>query len=221
MKMRIFIFLIVLFSFMYKVDARYEVINPLCTNEEKLNLRNSAIKTSYYLERYTEGNEQYYKLTLLNTIDEINIIYGKDKIKDYIYKLNTGTTITLNMIANEKSLCENYNIYSKTIRVPDYNPYHSHELCKGNEEYVFCKEDSSAKFSEDEFVRLIKEYIKNKNKVDEEKPGEVIEEPKTNELDKYLNFLYNNYIYILISIIVLGTTGIIIISVKKRRELSW
>lgn len=210
------------------VNAKHEITNPLCTDNEKVKLREEALKVNYALEKYLDKATIYYKVTLINLNSNIKINYEtknyiptSDKLE--ILNLLPGITMYLNLYAADNHVCAGYKIHTKILNIPYYNKFKDHELCKGNEEYFLCKENTSTKVTEEEFIRLINDYIKNKNKPVVENPNE--EKPTTEEEtslnDTIIRFLIEYYIYILIGIIVLGTSGIIILWIRKRRSIQW
>lgn len=215
MKKIILLFLLIpIYVFGYTID-------PKCTQNEKLELRKTVSKFNYALEKYKEGDTVNYKINILNMTNDVVISYLDKKYSlnnNVIDKIIPGTIVSLKLDANPNGICDGYSISNKIIQIPYYNKYKDHELCKDYQEYFLCKEDVNTKVSEEEFKRQINEYIKEKNKVveDEENPEPQKESPTIYE--KIMDFIYNNYIYILYGIIVVSSLGILIIQIKKHNS---
>jgi hypothetical protein len=224
MKKSILLLLFVVLFIPFNVKAVYDVTNPDCTNDEKMKLRNEASNIKFVTEKYKENDNVYYSLQILDLQNTINIQDDSTKTiykisGDKILKITPGVTKNLLIYANENSVCNGYSIFTKSVVIPFYNKYSIDPLCKGNEEHILCKENTSIQVSEDEFKRILNAYIKEKNEKpsDDEEEIPVVEKPSV--YDQIMSFLISYYIYILLGIIVLGTSGIVILEVQKRRSI--
>lgn len=220
--MKKILILIILLILPITVYGYYEVTDPNCTVDVKTSLRESTSDIVYIIEKYKENIIVYYKISMQEIPENIkitdettNITYGTDST---IYRIVPGSTKILRIYANTNSPCNGYNVYTKIITIPYYNIYSGSILCNGNEEYYLCKENINTDITESEFETLINKYILEKETEEEkEEDPEIIEEESIFRI--ILKFIYANYIYILISVIVLGTLGIIItLIVKKKRN---
>jgi hypothetical protein len=54
MKFKYFVLLILFIITPIIVNAKYEVTNPLCTDSEKIKLREEALKSNYVLAKYLD-----------------------------------------------------------------------------------------------------------------------------------------------------------------------
>lgn len=216
--------LLFVFLFIPSVNAGYDVTNPNCTDDVKLALRGAALKVSFITNKYTDNSTVYYSIDIASLPNDINVqdndtklIYNNQNLK--ILKITPGTTKSLLLIANSNSVCNGYSIYTNLVPIPYYNKYKDDPLCVGNEEYFLCQEDTSLQVSYDEFKTLINEYIKEKNTKPTGNNTVTPTPEKTSVVDEIMNFIANYYIYMLITIIVLGTTGIVIIEVRRRKSI--
>lgn len=193
-------------------------INPLCNQGEKLKLRNDTYNFSYGIEKYREDDSILYKITILNIKDNIVVEYLNNMYSysnNVIIGIKPGTTVTLRLLANPDGICDGYFIGNKMLNIPYYNKYKDNELCIGNEEYFLCKENINTNISEEEFNRQINSYINSKNNKVEEKEEEVNVIQEKSLIKDILNFLEDNYMYILYGIITVCVLVMLGIVIKK------
>ena len=202
-----------------KVGAIHEVIDSRCTNSLKTLLRNEGQEVTYRFSKVKNESDVTYTIYFYNLTENMYMTDSTDNIytSSKIEGLIPGSTFVINLYASNKTYCEGYKIYSKTINVPYYNPYFGSDLCKGYEKYSLCREDVNVTISQDEFEKKLnsyKESLNNKEKTD-------INEQVENDNDfKLHEFILNyKYYFILISVIMLVTImGVIIRQVKKRKS---
>lgn len=211
----------------FKIDVF--ALDPACTQAEQLRLRQLASATQITYEFFENVEEGYrgYKVQISGFGQDF-YIYNKE-IGIYLQYNGTpvvasrafgdGMTYSLPFYASDSSVCKGYFILTKSVTLPKYNVYSKHPLCVGHEEYELCKKFTPIRVTSDiDFERRMKQYIKDLEKKDDI-PDVVKPAPEKTMLDHIKDFFANNYMFILISIIVLGTTGIVIIEVKKRRSI--
>lgn len=219
---RKFVLILMFLLLPISVSAYHEITNPNCTIDLKNSLRTSAFEIIYSNEKYIDSGVVYYKLSVRNISANLsmkdldsNIIYNND------FSLNRivpGTIRNFQIFANSKTPCEGYNVYTKIVSIPYFNKYSLDPLCEGYEDYVLCKEDSKINLTYEQFEDAINEYIESVNRPE---PEEIIDDnkiEKKNFFKDVLKFLYNNYVTILVSIIIVGTICIVIILLVKRRK---
>lgn len=222
-----------LFSFLLVVKAEGITSNPNCTMEEQQRLRQivNATKISYEFKEYQNYDgttNKAYKLTINNFTNDfyiwneergLYITYNGSNIA-YIDGLMPNTTYQLPFYASNNSPCSDSIIMTKLAYLPPYNYYSEDPLCKGYEDYELCRKYSPISIgSYEEFVSRMQDYIK-KQKPNDNNNNE--EEKPTNGIslwDKIANFLIDNILYITIPIIVLGTSLIIVVEVRRRRSI--
>lgn len=218
--MKKIIFLIILFIPLVVLGYN-DTINPLCTIKEKDRLRTSVLNFTYALEKYKEGENVFYKVTIYNMNKDIVIDYGSKTYtvdSNIITNILPGSKLSLKIYSNPLGICAGYNITTKVIIIPFYNKYKDNALCIGNEEYFLCKENTKANIDEKEFTRLINQYVKDKSEIKKDEDEiSVISEEKPYE--KIYAFVREYYIYILFSIITIGVISIILLVSKKKSEL--
>jgi hypothetical protein len=222
---------IVILSFIiYKPCAH--ALSEACTAAEKTRLRELATATKISYEYIVEPgiNEEftkrYYKVTVSNfkadfyVYNETNgmfISYKNDNTATY--DLYNGGTYLFPFYGATGTACDGYLITTKNIQIIEYNPYSSDPLCKGHENYELCKKFTNIKVDTyDEFKLRVAAYIKSLDKKDDDQGGKS-SDPDNTIWDNIKNFITHNYMIILISIIVVGITSIVLIEVKKRRNI--
>jgi hypothetical protein len=205
-------------------------LDPACTPTEQLRLRQLVALTQVTYEFYEIKEEatRGFNVTVSGFSPDF-YVYDIQKGTYFKYNGNSvvvngafapGMTYNLPFYASDEGVCKGYLITTKTIVLPNYNAYSTDPACIGNAEYELCKKFTSITLpSYSEFRQRLAQYIKDKNKPEENKPEE--EKPETHEtfLEKIEKFLSNNYMVILVSIIVVGTSAIVTIEVRKRRSI--
>jgi len=208
-------------------------LDETCTNEEKMRLIQlvNATNVTYEFveEMHHDYNEivRYYKVIVSNFKPDF-YIYDEQQGTFFEYNGNSiveqgkfygGINYKLPFIASSKSPCANNVIMTKYVRMLPYNEYSTDPLCVGHETYELCKKFTPIRItSRSDFEQRMKEYIRKLDNKDE--PEIPVEEKEENTFfDKILDFLTDYYMYILVFIIITGITGIVIIEVRKRREI--
>lgn len=155
------------------------------------------------------------------TIEDIGTpnIYRSNTRSVKILKVIPGITKKLVLFVNETSVCEGYKIFSKNIIIPYYNKFKDHELCVNNKEHTLCKENSSIKITEEEFIRIMNDYIEEKNKKPIDEDEDIPEKVNASLMESLMDFLTEYYIYILLGIIAVGSIGIVAIQMNKKRSI--
>lgn len=203
-----------------KVGAIHEVIDSRCTNSLKTLLRNEGQEVIYRFSKVKNEDDVTYTIYFYNLTENMYMtdssgnIYTSSKIE----KLKPGTSFTFNLYASNKTYCEGYKIYSKTISVPYYNPYFGSDLCKGYEKYSLCKEDVNVTISQDEFVKKLNAYKESLKEVEEEETdiNYNIEEDDFNLYEFITNYKY--YFILSLVIVTLGMIAVIIVKQIEKRK---
>lgn len=199
-----------------KVGAIHEVIDSRCTNSLKTILRNEGQEVSYRFSKVKNGEDVTYTIYFYNLSENMYMtdssgnIYTSSKIE----KLTPGSSFIINLYASNKTYCEGYKIYSKTIIVPYYNPYFGSDLCKGYENYSLCKENVNVTVSQEEFEKKLNSY---KESLREE--VNINNEEENNEFSLYEFIMrYKYYLTSTLATLVLVTVIFIIIKEVKKRK---
>lgn len=229
--MRKYLLFISLFclSFLFKTNVL--ALDAACTQEEQMRLRQIANATDISYEFYEKEalQERGFTVTISGFSSDFYVYNNETGIYfkyngDSVVKNSAfieGGTHELPFYALDSGVCKGYLIMTKMVSLPYYNPYYKDALCSGYEEYELCKKFTFTSIpSYNDYVRGIKQYIKSKEKNGEKEDGNV-DEPKENNglLGALINFVVNNYMVFLITIIILGTSSIIFIEVRKRRSV--
>ena len=201
-----------------KVGAIHEVIDSRCTNSLKTMLRNEGQEVTYRFSKVKNGEDVTYTIYFYNLNENMYMTDSSDNIytSSKIEKLTPGSSFVINMYASNKTYCEGYKIYSKTISVPYYNPYFGSDLCKGYENYSLCKENVNITVSQEEFEKKLNSYKESLR----EEVNINNEEEENNEFSLYEFIMKYKYylISILATLVLIAVAFIIIKEVKKRKN---
>ncbi|MDD4210753.1 MAG: hypothetical protein PHI52_10505 [Bacteroidales bacterium] len=208
-------------------------LDTACTQAEKVRLRELVNATQITYEFYEVEDEdtglfQGYKVSISNFKPDF-YVYDISRGTYFGYSGDTkvtsdefdgGKNYKFPFYASDGTPCEGYLIMTKSLQLIPYNPYSKDPLCVGHETYELCKKFTPIKITSDsDFKNRMNQYIKSLDNKKKEEP--IIEKPivKKTIWQSILSFLVNNYMIFLISIIILGTAGIVIIEVKRRRSI--
>lgn len=219
--------IIAVLSVIFRTDVF--ALDATCTPTEQLRLRNLAATTQITYEYYENKEEEIMGFKVQITgfsadfyiYNEENGTYLKyvDNAIVVSSAFDPGETYVLPFYASDDGICKGYHILSKSITLPTYNYYSEDSLCVGHETYELCKKFTSINIdSQEEFENRVKQYIKSLEKPDEPIVEEEPESPRT-IIEIIEDFFIDNYMIFLVSIIVVGTSIIISIEVKKRRSI--
>lgn len=206
-------------------------LDPACTQEEQLRLRQLASATDVTYEFYEDKDQgenfRGYKVNI-NNFNSAFYVYDSETGAYFIYDgdlVSTGLgfvggVYNLPFYASDDSVCKGYLILTKQVNLVPYNLYSEDPLCKGYEKFELCKKFTPIQvYSYDDFKLRLNAYIKSlENDKPDDPTDKPTEEPET-IWDNISDFLANNYMIILITIIIAGTAGIIVIQVRKRRSI--
>jgi len=224
--MKKFIYLILMATIFMSFSIKANALNSNCPQEEMLYLRDKASNTviTYdYIESY-----KGFKVTITGLSSTVFANYSGGSTGHIEYNETTTTSLD-NFVAGSQYKFEYYAtggtpcigqyLTTKIITLPYVNPFASDSLCAGHETYELCKKFTvSPAPTYEQFVIRVKNYIKS---LVMDKPTTPTEDTQTTTQsiwNKVFNFFVDNSMFFLVPIIVLGTTGIIVINVKKRRD---
>jgi hypothetical protein len=207
-------------------------LGDACTDAEKIRLRELVAATKVTYEYYEESNPYVggtfhgYRVSISNFKPDF-YVYDEKRGSYFATsesiaidsKFVGGITYDLPFYASKGTACDGYLIMTKYIKMPYYNQYWDDPLCKGHEDYILCKKFTSLVIdSKEEFEQRMNAYIRSLKKKEPEMPIVTpIKEKST--FENAISFLSDNYMYFLVSIIVIGTVSIVIIEVRKKRGI--
>ncbi len=174
---------------------------------------------------YVEGDNITFNIIVTNLSDDL-----------YIYDRTTGNTFSSRTVGSSETILYGYNpgndygfdiipydeacyeeiMLTKYVNIPYYNPYYNDQVCNGYENYKLCSKWIKMDLSYDDFVNKVNEYKKKSSKPNV-KEDDI---DYTNDvLNKIIVGFLDNYVIILISIIIICGVGIVILSKKGRFDL--
>lgn len=180
----------------------------------------SNIKFNY---EFVEDNKTF-NIIITNMPDEL-----------YLENTSSGEVFSYRTIGSSETVLYGYNSGSYRFRIvpydeacygstvgngyvtlPYYNAYYNDSVCNGAESYRLCQKWNKVELSYDEFVKNVESYKKSLKK------EEVITKEEVNEedfLNKIIVGFLDNYIIILVSIIIICSVLIVILSRRGKFDL--
>lgn len=167
------------------------------------------------------NNEAKFSVTLNNLTDDI-YFYDTNTKKNYYYSDTNNGEITINnyfgysgsyKFYSNNNNCKGISLGTKYYKFPIYNRYYNNKYCLEAPNYSLCQKWAKVNYSEEEFEKIILNYI-NKEEVKEEE--NIIAEYEKTVLDKIVEF-YVKYYYIILGTLIIVCTTIIVIYNKKNK----
>jgi len=194
-----------------------------CSQDELDSLKSLAKKVDIDYNIY-DIEKKVFEINVTNVNEYIYILdYGfikKITVNDgLVYSKRTNTNnfeFIYKIYASEKTNCSGEFLLEKSIFIPKTNGFYNNELCEGIEEFYLCDYWYPLEISYNEFALETEEYKKS-IPVDE-----AVEPIKNNEstIEKFIDFLLENYEYVLSGIIVLGSAMILVVKrIQKRGDI--
>jgi len=193
------------------------VVFAQCNSSDLSRYKSLASNISNYYEY--DGNN--FNIVFYNVSDSLNVV---DKTHEKTYTSNStigefmvsdikpGSTVSFGVYPKSGD-CSDYRVLTTYVTVPYFNKYYSDPICDNNGNSLCSKWVNTSMYSYDQFVNIVKTT----------KQEEVIEEPLPEvEIHKYgfFDFLGDFYIYILLFIIVSGSTAIYFLDKKSKFDFS-
>lgn len=224
-KQKLIIWLVLIFVLSpYRIYAK-NVLS--CDYKEKARHNLIASNIDFELDYIEKADSVEFFITIYNLHPEIKIV---DTYHDEVYQYNNledtpkeikiggyedGNTVKFELYSRE-NICQINLLSTKHINLPSYNKYYRDSLCKGIEENTLCKKWVKNDLSYDKFKEEVRKYKSTLKKKQKEKERLAKSESKLVKfIETMMNFIKENYIYILISIIILGSLLTIIIYKKQ------
>lgn len=223
MKVKFFVIAILLWIlFPSNVSAYCDIFE---TNDERVMLRNLAANVIFSKIDKEIGNNLSFdirinnlheKLVVKESKTEIEASYSsaiKDTREVILTGYDHGRTVTFDIYSvNAKCVNDREVILTSYVNLPPYNKYYKDPLCDNISNFNLCQKWSNVDMSEKEFQRRVEEY--RESLIPEEEPDESF----FRTISSLFDFIIDNYAYILIAIIVIGS-GIIINERRKEFKL--
>ena len=221
MKRMILFLLCIISSMIFFVNN----VNAECSYQERKELLDKAKNLEIFFE--PNVNDKYFTFNMYNLDNDLYVIISNDKSDDikevYSYDMedNRYSFIDYNVddlivytvkIYSNKSGCYSNNVTSKRVVKKIINKFYYDDICKGIEDYFYCKPLLNSKFSisEDEVISNINEY-REKSSIKE-----------TEDINKKFGMedlieLIRKYWYILGGILIIAVIIFIIVKINKKR----
>ena len=221
MKRMILFLLCIISSMIFFVNN----VNAECSYQERKELLDKAKNLEIFFE--PNVNDKYFTFNMYNLDNDLYVIISNDKSDDikevYSYDMedNRYSFIDYNVddlivytvkIYSNKSGCYSNNVTSKRVVKKIINKFYYDDICKGIEDYFYCKPLLNSKFSisEDEVISNINEY-REKSSIKE-----------TEDINKKFGMedlieLIRKYWYILGGILIIAVIIFIIVEINKKR----
>lgn len=220
---------ILVVSMLFVVKCHVFALDSTCTQTEQIRLRQLASATQISYDFFQDTTDATYGFNVrISNFTADFYIYNKKDGTFFEYNGNStvsnnsfapGVTYQLPFYASDNGPCKGYLILTKTVSLPNYNPYYSDPLCKGIETYELCKKFTPLKItSYADFKQRVQQYINSLKPAEEEKPEPTPTKTPT-IWEQIGNFFASYYMFFLGAIIISGVTGIITIEAKKRRSI--
>lgn len=188
------------------------ILAARCDNKEKIKLASLAQNISFTYD-YTEENHQVSFYIIFTNLQPGLKIKDVSNNREYTYNGNEMTLYGYNPSSNYRfdvyadTTCKD-RLYSHYVTTPGYNPYYDNILCEGVTASI-CQKWATINYDYDTFVNEVNKYKSNNTaKTDRN------EEKVMGIYDYIFKFITNYYYIIFPIIIILGTTGIIMLRRK-------
>ena len=219
MKMRYIIFICLLF-------IPFKIMGENCDYDDISRYQKLASNIKFNYDYVENNNSVSFNIVITNMPSELYIKDASGNIISYNTVFNTETVLTGYQSGNHKfdiysydAACEDMVISSSYVNLPYYNPYYKDPVCNSITDYEYCQKWVEVKLSRDDFVKEVNNY-KKKNNISDISVEDAFKDDYTNDwLNKIITIFLNNYIWILVSLIVVCGTLMIILIRKDRFNL--
>jgi len=217
-----------LIFFLVVLIMSFSSVYASCTNEEINNLKQEVnnVKITYkHLKDYEidgETTNNHFEVTIKNLPGDIyiSLLDGNIKytnIEEEIKDIYTSGTWNFEFYSNK---C-NIKINEIKVKLPKYNPYSEEPLCEGidGNDFPLCGKYYDYNVNYDSFETQVKHY-RATHKIEETKQDDNIKNKINIEeiINKIIDFIKTNYLYLIVVLVVVILITIIIIIVKKRKK---
>ena len=193
----------------------------ICNYTELANLKKLASNVNISYDYEDISNSVKFNVTISNitknvsvkdvtnnrTFSTINTTDGEVVISDF----RDGQTYKMEVYSNSISSCYGELLNTVYVNLPSYNPYYGNKICNGIEDYSLCQKWIKHSMTWNEYEKAINEY---KESLSIKKQEELIHRTF---IEKIIDFVYNNYIYVSSCIVILIIVIIIIRYITRDR----
>lgn len=204
--MRKYSYLLFIFSLFIMLPFNIKAMDESCLNSEITYYQELAKNINIDYD-YIEDNESVNFSIKISNIQPNLLVHDTSKGNYYNYSSSEilltdykdGNNYRFDFII-ESGPCSEMIVGSKYANLPSYNRFYKYDMCKGLENFKYCKKWAKVTLSEYEVKDAINKYKKNLEKEQEEN--------NKNSINSILKFYLNYYYIILPIIILLGIFGI-------------
>lgn len=205
------VFFVVLFTIPLSVKAD-------CSYKDKVRLQKMAGNVSFGY-RYNETKYSViFEITVSNLTNEIYMIdrstgrYYYANNEDFtLNNYQPGETIRFDFYARDAS-CTKEKLFTNYVTLPAYNPYYTSDVCKGIEDFELCQKWLKHNMTYKEFYDGVTKYLNV-----QEIKQEPVKSKEEFDWEGVIEFWANYYLYILLTIIIVG--GVILYLHDKKSDL--
>ena len=197
-----------------------------CSDEELSKLKEIANNVNIVYEYQGEAAGAFgyedgtFDVIITNIVDDI---YIRDEFYNYVFNTSNADSDGKIVLKSYVSGNHVFKIYAQNcdkllrvieLNIPRYNPYSEDPLCEGisGDDLDVCNKWYKYDLEYDDFKKAVEEYKKDSNKngiADEE-----------NIFNNIFDFFSKNILYILISVVIIGSIVVIVIVKRKRSVLN-
>ena len=189
-------------------------IKAQCTNQEITRYKSLSTNIDSYYD-YDESQNKF-NITVYNLSNELNIKNTNDNTnytsnetigETKINNIEPGTRLTIAVYPKNDN-CKDYRTRTIYINLPYHNKYYKDEICNNNNSILCSKWTNTNNYTREQFIETVKTEKQEEIEVQEPEP----------EIKKYgiFDFLGDFYIYILLFIIISGSTAIYFLDKKSK-----
>ena len=185
---------------------------PGMTDEEKENFKPSY--NSMQINLMNLSKELY--IVVSNDINDDEFIIRYEDTNNGVYDfshldLSDVMTYTFRVYATSESVCADEEVGIFYLSLPKYNQFYQSAVCEGLEDTKYCQKYTTIKnLTEGQ----IYSYIENGDDVSTDK------DKNNDDKNIILEFLENNYIYIIVGVAIIAVAGCAsVVIIRKRSEL--
>ena len=196
-----------------------------CDSKEFARLKELAAKVEFdYDYKLVNDVEPLFTIKAVNLNKDIKVLiiedYYSGRYKEFkdneehvatIDKFKPGERVVVTIKGNVPNMCAGKTVLTKTIKLPYYNFYYDEEVCKGNEEFKYCKQLIDNNITEKEFNKQLKQYT-------DKKYIEEMEEKESNEKEPEQSSTDIVKIVAIVVVAIVIVTIIVMIIMKRRKK---
>ena len=192
-----------------------------CSNKEleKLQSLASKVRVEFNVIQYENPSFEMivYNLNENIRVEDFTTFEIMDDSNEKIHRYNVfhdNMKYQFKIYASNKTKCKNKLLSEKEIFIPKKNYYYKDPLCNDVKEFYLCQFWYPLEITHNSFEKKIIEY---KNRKEKTKEDIIITKEKSfYEIAK--EFIYNNYICLLIGFIIVLMLVILIINKRQKKE---